>query len=243
MYNYREFADVYDKLICEDISYINMADYIEECFSRMSKKPSLMLDLACGTGTLTDILSKRGYDMIGADISCDMLNIAKNKNSEILYLCQDMRALELYGTVDAVVCMTDSVNYITDYDDLCSVFKLVKNYLNPDAPFIFDMNSHYKLSQVISNNTFTYDSEYVSYIWQNEYDETSSVCDFYLTFFVSEDAELYRRFDEQHTQRAYTMDEVCSALDAAGFKNVDVYDGYSFNKPNSKSERIVYVAR
>lgn len=243
MDNYAEFAKIYDSLIYEDINYSDMADYIESCFKKMGKKPSLMLDLACGTGTLTDILSRRGYDMIGADMSYDMLGIAREKNPDILYLCQDMRSLELYGTVDAVVCMTDSLNYITDYDDLVSVFKLVKNYLNPDAPFIFDLNSRYKLSKIISDNTFTYDSEYVSYIWQNEYNEKTNICDFYLTFFVSDDSVHYTRFDEEHRQRAYTCDEVKKALTDAGFTDINVYDGYGFSEINEKSERLVYTAR
>lgn len=243
MENYREFAQVYDKLIYEDIDYEKMADYIEGCFERMSAKPSLVLDLACGTGTLTNIMSKRGYDMIGIDVSCDMLNIAKSKNEDILYLCQDMRSFELYGTVDALLCMTDSLNYILDYDDLVKVFKLAKNYLNPGAPFIFDMNSHYKLSRVIADNTFTYDSEFVSYVWENEYDEKENICDFYLTFFVSSDGENYRRFDEEHTQRAYTLSEVKGALFEAGFEDVCVYDGYSFKEPREESERLVYTAR
>lgn len=243
MESYHEFAQIYDKLIYEDIDYTKMADYIESCFKKLGTKPSLVLDLACGTGTLTDIMSKRGYDMIGVDVSCDMLNIAKSKNEDILYLCQDMRQFELYGTVDSVLCMTDSLNYILDYDDLVKVFKLVKNYLNPHAPFIFDMNSHYKLSQIIKDNTFTYDSEFVSYVWENEYDEEENICDFYLTFFVSKDGENYRRFDEAHTERAYTEDEVKRALYEAGFENVSVYDGYSFDNAHTKSERLVYTAR
>lgn len=238
---YFDFARIYDKLICRDIDYKAMADFIEGCFARAGKAPSLVLDMACGTGTLTDILARRGYDMIGADLSCDMLNIAREKNSEILYLCQDMRELELYGTVDAAVCMTDSLNYITDYDDLCRVFALVKNYLNPGAPFIFDINSHYKLSKIIGNNTFTYDSDDVYYTWENEYDEKSRVCDFYLTFFVREGKELYSRFDEHHRQRAYTQAEVTDALKAAGFENISVSGGYNTAKANEKSERLVYV--
>lgn len=240
---YQYFANIYDRLICEDIDYNKMATYIEKCFEKMKKKPSLVLDLACGTGNLTDILSKRGYDMIGADASCDMLNVAKGKNEDILYLCQDMRELELYGTVDAVLCMTDSLNYITDYDELCMVFKLVKNYLNPDAPFIFDMNSYYKISNIIGDNTFTYDSENVSYIWQNEYDKNSNICSFYLTFFVSRDTETYTRFDEQHDERAYKSEEVLDALIRAGFEKIDIYDGYSFKKANEETQRLVYIAR
>lgn len=240
---YIDFAKIYDELICDDIDYSGIADFAEQCFDKMGIKPSLMLDMACGTGTLTNIMSKRGYDMIGADISADMLSVAREKNPDILFLCQDMREMELYGTVDALLCMTDSLNYITDYADLCRVFKLVKNYLNPGAPFIFDMNSEYKLSTIISDNTFTFDSESVYYVWENEYDKDSRMADFYLTFFVLDENGSYQRFDENHTQKAYTQKEITDALTAAGFKQINVYDGYSFGSPKEKSERLVYTAR
>lgn len=240
---YIDFAKIYDSLICDDIDYEGIADFVQECFKKTGKKPQLMLDLACGTGTLTDILAKRGYDMIGADLSADMLSVAREKNPDILYLCQDMRKFELYGTVDAVLCMTDSLNYITDYNDLCTVFRLVKNYLNPNAPFIFDMNSHYKLSEIISDNTFTFDNDDVYYIWENEYDKDERTADFYLTFFVQDESGSYTRFDENHTQKAYTQDEVINALKNSGFSDINVYDGYSFSGADEKSERLVYIAR
>ena len=240
---YLDFAKIYDELICGDIDYEAIADFIGKAAAPSGEGAALMLDLACGTGTLTDILARRGYDMIGVDLSYDMLNIARKKNENILYLCQDMRTFELYGTVDAIVCMTDSLNYITDYDDLRHVFALAKNYLNPGAPFIFDINSHYKLSEVISNNTFTYDSEDVYYTWENEYDAEKCICDFYLTFFVTGDGENYRRFDERHRQRAYTCEEITEALCEAGFADICVNDGYSDKTPSEKSERLVFTAR
>lgn len=239
---YMDFAKIYDRLICEDIDYGAIADFVQKCFEKMGAKPELMLDLACGTGTLTGVFAERGYDMLGADLSVEMLSVAREKNADILFLCQDMRELELYGTVDAVVCMTDSLNYITEYEDLCRVFELVRNYLNPDAPFIFDMNSHYKLSKIISDNIFTYDDDDVYYTWENEYDEQCRCADFYLTFFIKEN-ELYRRFDEHHTQKAYTSDEVVRALRGAGFSQISIYDGYSFSEAREDSERLVYAVR
>lgn len=240
---YLDFAALYDGLIAEDIDYGAMADFIESCWARMGDKPSLVLDLACGTGSLCSVLAQRGYDMIGVDASCEMLNVARTKDDSILYLCQDMREFELYGTVDAIVCMTDSLNYITDTDDLTRVFALANNYLNPGAPFIFDMNSAYKLEHVLGNNTYTYDSEHVYYVWENEYDADARLCDFYLTFFVTEDGEAYRRFDEHHVQRAYTQQEVTDALRRAGFVDVQVYSAYSFDAPRADSERLLYIAR
>lgn len=240
---YLDFAQLYDGLIAEDIDYCAMADFLEQCFARLGQKPSLMLDLACGTGSLTGVLAKRGYDMIGVDLSCEMLNVARQKDPSILYLCQDMREFELYGTVDAIVCMTDSLNYITEEADLLQVFRLAKNYLNPGAPLLFDMNSSYKLETVLGNNTYTYDSDYVYYVWENEFDAKARLCDFYLTFFVAQENGTYTRFDEHHTQRAYTQQEVEAALTAAGFSEINVFHGYTFDAPRADSERLFYMAR
>lgn len=240
---YADFAYIYDALMCQDIAYEEMADYIESVFAALPRRPELVLDLACGTGNLTGILSQRGYDMIGIDASVDMLNVAKKKQPDILYLCQDMREFELYGTVDAIVCMTDSLNYILDSDDLLTVFRLVKNYLNPGAPFIFDMNSEYKLSQIIADHTFTYDADGIFYVWENEWNAHEALCDFYLSFFVQADNGWYRRFDEAHTQRAYRQSEVERLLKEAGLLSVHVFDGYSKRAPLADSQRLVYVAR
>lgn len=190
--SYTDFAAIYDRLILEDINYNAIADYIEATLNRLGKKAELVCDLACGTGTLTDILSKRGYDMIGIDLSTEMLDIARRKNPDILFLNQDICAFELYGTVDALLCMTDSLNYIPEATDLFAIFKAAKTcYLNPGAPFIFDLNSPYKLKSVLGDNTFTYDSDDVFYVWENEYSPEEKCTDFYLTFFVKE-GETYR---------------------------------------------------
>lgn len=250
MRSYIDFATIYDSLMHQDVDYGAMADYIEDIFKVLDIKPELVLDLGCGTGNLTSILWERGYDMIGIDLSNDMLNVARVKgvagkadsSGQILYLCQDMREFELYGTVDAIVCMTDVMNYITQSDDILKVFRLAKNYLNPGGVLIFDINSAYKLESIIGNNTFTYDDEQVFYAWENEFDEDRRVCDFYLTFFVK-DAQGYRRFDEEHTQRAYGPDEVVGLLNRAGFGDAMVYDAYTFELPHAESERLVFVAR
>lgn len=240
---YHEFARLYDKLIMEDISYEKLADFVELQFSSLQIKPELILDLACGTGALTDVLHRRGYDMIGIDLSTDMLNIAKEKNSDILYLCQDMRSFELYGTVDVILCMTDSLNYLLSEQDMMQVFSLAKNYLNPGGLFLFDLNTPYKLRTILGNHTFTYDDNDVFYVWENEWCEQSQSCDFYLTFFVK-DGQLYQRLDEQQTQRAYTEQAISKLLQRAGFSHIDCLDGYQAgSNPTNKSERYVFVVR
>lgn len=241
--SYTDFASIYDRLISEDIDYTAIADYIEKIFERLKINPELVLDMACGTGSLTDILSRRGYDMIGLDLSDEMLAVAKKKNPQILYLCQDMCSFELYGTVDAICCMTDSLNYILDDEDLFKIFDSAKRcYLNPGAPFIFDMNSPYKLKHIIGENTFVYNDDDVFYSWENQFDDREKIADFFLTFFVKE-GSLYRKFSEIHSEKAREAETVKGILLRAGFKNIDVYDGYTFEPINEKTERFMFIAR
>ncbi len=239
--SYTGFASLYDKLIKEDIDYKKAASFIN---SEITKKiDNIVLDLACGTGSLTSELASFGYDMIGIDISVDMLDIAKTKNPDTLFLCQDMREFELYGTVDCICSMTDSLNYITDKEDLEKVFSLAKNYLNPECPFIFDLNSYYKLHDILGNNTFTYDEDDIFYVWENSFDEDENICDFYLSFFEKEENGLYRRFDEEHSERAYKREEIETLLYKTGFKSVFCYSDYDKSPVNELSERLVFVAR
>lgn len=237
--SYTQFASYYDKLIKGDIDYKKIASFINNEIN--IKIDNIVLDLACGTGNLTEELKHLGYDMIGIDLSVDMLNIAKEKNPDILYLCQDMREFELYGTVDCICCMTDSLNYITDDNDLKEVFRLAKNYLNPGCPFIFDLNSFYKLRCILGNNTFTYDEDDIFYVWENEFDEEENICDFYLTFFIKE-GDNYRRFDETHSEKAYSKEKIEKMLADAGFNNIKCYADYDKSPVSDTSERLVFVA-
>ncbi|AGC67389.1 methyltransferase type 11 [Thermoclostridium stercorarium subsp. stercorarium DSM 8532] len=243
---YSDFAYVYD-LLTKDVDYSKMADYIESLFSEyMAEKPKLLLDLACGTGSLTLELAKRGYDMIGIDASEDMLNCAVEKSGEAqvfpLWVCQDMRNFELYGTVDAILCTLDSLNYITDYGELKLVFSLVRNYLNPGGLFIFDMNTPYKLESILGNNFFYEIGEDIAYIWQNTYDRDTRICSFDLTLFVKESGDLYKRFEEEQQQKAWNFEEVKSALQEAGLKLMGIFDEYTKNPPRENSERCFFVA-
>lgn len=240
--SYTKFAALYDKLIKPDIDYKQIAQFVNEQILACGKIDNIVLDLACGTGNLTEILKNYGYDMIGIDLSYDMLDIAKQKNPDILYLCQDMRNFELYGTTDCICCMTDSLNYITETSDLEKVFRLAKNYLNPGMPFIFDLNSYHKLKNIISNNTFTYDDGDVFYVWENEYCAEDDICDFYLTFFVR-DGETYRRFDEQHSEKAYKTEEVIQLLKKVGFSDITYFEDCKKTPANEFSSRLVFVAK
>ena len=183
---YSAIARVYDK-INEGINYSSWADFFEACFEKYcGVKPEIILDLACGTGRMTLEMSRRGYDMIGVDGSIDMLSEAYSANDgRVLYLCQDMRELELYGTVGATLCCLDSLNYLIGDGELERVFSLVHNYSDPDALFLFDMNSPYKFEEIYKDNSYIFEGENDNGEaffcgWQNFYDSESKICSFYL---------------------------------------------------------------
>lgn len=240
---YNDFAEVYDKL--QDADYNKFIEYYEQVFKKFGIKPELVLDLACGTGSITVEMAKRGYDMIGLDLSCEMLNIARdkaaNEGQEILFLNQDMCEMELFGTVDAIVCALDGVNYITDYEDLKQLFRLVENYLNPGGIFIFDINSRRKLQNILGGNIFVNDEQGIFYVWQSEYDEESHICDFGLTFFVEEEDGVYTRFDEFQQERAYTIGEISLGAEMAGLEVQGFYKPFGFATADDSDERIFCV--
>lgn len=237
---YGHFSELYDNLMY-DVDYAQMAEFIEKRLKSHNIKDGLVLDLACGTGVLTRLLSDKGYNMTGIDLSEEMLSLARQKSGDgILYLNQDMSGFELYGTMRAILCTMDGVNYLTQKDDFLKMLKLCNNYLDPDGVLIFDVNSEYKFKNILASNTFVYDSEGVFYTWENEPDEENSLWDFYLTFFVLDDDGKYLRINEEQTQRVYTDKEIEKLLFEAGFSVIGKYDGYTKNEPNNKSERIVY---
>ncbi len=230
----------------KDVDYGEWTDYIEELFKANDVKPSMVLDLGCGTGSFCIEMAQRGYEMIGVDLSPDMLSCAKakslGKNLDILYLNQDITGFELYGTVDAVVSLMDSMNYVTYKKDIKQVFKLVKNYLNPGGLFIFDLNSSYKLKKILGDNVFYSVDDDISYIWQNSFDNAKKISRFDLTFFARA-GEKYDRFDETHYERAYEVHEMKKMLEDAGLMLCAVYRGFEQKPPLRSSERIFFVCR
>lgn len=243
---YTSFAAVYDTFM-DNIPYEEWCDYLCGLLKDYGVLDGLVLDLGCGTGTLTELLSQRGYDMIGIDNAEDMLFIAMEKKIEtgqdILYLLQDMREFELYGTVKAVVSICDSMNYILEYEELVSVFRLVNNYLDPEGVFIFDMNTIYKYQELLGESTIAENREDCSFIWDNSYDSETMVNEYDLALFIGEESGLYRKYEETHYQRAYSIPEVRQALEEAGMEFVAVYDAFSRNAPEPESERIYFIAR
>lgn len=245
MNSYSDFAYIYDKLMRQDVDYEKWTDYIENIFDIYGINPKLVCDLACGTGNITIPLAKRGYDMTGVDISGDMLNIAREKavGLDILFLNQSITRLDLYGTMGAFLCMIDGVNYILSPKLLEQSFRKMKTcFMDPDAVFIFDISTRYKLENTIGSDTFIHSERDVFYTWQNRYIKSKNISDMLLTFFVRQ-GKLYRRFEERHIQRAYTENELRYLLKKAGFTTVDTYDELTFEKPRENSERIVFVCR
>lgn len=243
---YTGFAAVYD-MFMDNIPYREWCDYLTGLLREYGVTDGLVLDLGCGTGTLTRLLSDRGYDMIGIDVSEEMLQIAMEKQEEhrnnILYLNQDMREFELYGTVRAVVSICDSVNYLMEYEDLVRVFELVNNYLDPGGVFIFDLNTLYKYREELGEQTIAENREEGSFIWENFYDEEEMVNEYDLTLYIREKDGRYQRYEETHYQRAYELDTVKQAIEAAGLEFVAVYDAFTKEPPREDSERVYFVAR
>ncbi len=245
MNSYRDFARVYDLLMRRDVNYENWADYIENLFDMYGVNPKLVCDVACGTGNITIPLARRGYDMIGVDISENMLNIAREKAEglDILFLNQNMADIDLYGSMGAFLCMIDGINYVIAPKLLLRFFTRVKQcFLDNDGVFIFDISSEYKLRNVIGSETFVHCGDKIFYSWQNRFIESKRLSDMFLTFFVKRGA-LYERFEERHLQRAYSVREITCLLKRAGFTRIDTYGELSFEKPREDEERIVFAAR
>lgn len=245
---YTGFAEVYD-IFMDNVPYQEWACYIRELLKEHGIEDGLVLELGCGTGTLTECMAEYGYDMIGADNSGEMLELAMKKKEksghDILYLLQDMREFELYGTVRAVISACDSVNYILEDEELAEVFRLVNNYLDPGGLFLFDFNTEYKYREILGEQIIAEDREDTSFIWDNYYDEDERINEYELTLFIADDEHkgLYRKYKETHFQRAYTLEEMKRLIERSGLIFIEAYDAYTRKPPGDGSERIVIAAR
>lgn len=247
MESYTSFAKVYDTFM-DNVPYEEWGTYLHELLKEYGVEDGLILDLACGTGSLTRLLAHKGYDMIGVDYSQEMLQIAMDKaeqdHQDILYLAQDMREFELYGTVKAVVSICDSINYITEDKDLKTVFELVNNYLDPQGIFIFDLNTIFKYEEQLGENTFAESREDCSFIWDNYYDEIEQINEYQLTLFVEdEETSMYQKMEEIHYQKAYTLERIKQLLEEAGMEFLVSYDAFTRDSVKEDSERIYIIAR
>ncbi len=256
---YQDFAGVYDELM-DNTPYALWADRLELLIRKygvsrperdaeevLDAERNLVVDLGCGTGTLTELMYLKGYDMIGVDASESMLNIAMEKKeksgSEILYLQQDMRELELYSTVGTIFSVCDSLNYILDEDELLEVFSLVNNYLFPGGIFIFDFNTDHKYRDIIGETTIAENREDCSFIWENFYDPEEEINEYDLTVFVREEGDTFRRFTETHFQRGYTVEQMLALVGRAGMSVVEVLDADTGEAVTDRSQRVYVIAK
>ena len=243
---YTSFASVYDTFM-DNIPYEEWSVYVKELLEEYGVTEGLVLELGCGTGTMTELLASAGYDMIGIDNAEEMLEIALEKklssDHDILYLLQDMREFELYGTVRGIVSICDSMNYLTEYEDLVQVLRLANNYLDPGGVFIFDLNTVYKYSEILGEQTIAENRDEGSFIWENYFDQEEGINEYDLTLFIREEDGRFRKYEETHFQRAYEQKEVEEAIREAGMELVAVYDAFTKEPPKPDSERLYFVVR
>ncbi len=243
---YESFAMFYD-IFTRDVDYKARTEYLLGLFEKYSQRPKLLLDLACGTGGFSAEFARKGISVIGVDISSEMLSCARQKSIEegldILYLNQPAEQLELYGTVDGAVCCLDSLNHITDYDNFCKAIAKTALFLEKDCLFIFDVNTEYKHSCVLGNNTFVLEDEGVFCCWQNEYSSEEKKTYINIDFFAENQDGSYERFSESFCERAYTAAEIGQALNAAGLRIEAVLAENTEEAPSSATQRSIYVTR
>ena len=241
---YTSFASVYD-LFMDNVPYEEWCAFLCKILAQHGITDGPVLDLGCGTGKMTRLMSEQGYDMTGIDNAAEMLQIAAMEPGEvpILYLLQDMQDLELDGCVRAVYSVCDCVNYVLDEEELQQAFSRVHEYLEEDGVFIFDVNTSYKYTKLLAENTFAESRDEGSFIWDNYYDEEERINEYDLTLFIPEGDELYRRYTETHYQRNYETATLLKLLKNAGFTDICVYDDYTDAPICETSETAVFVAK
>ncbi|ALG49507.1 class I SAM-dependent methyltransferase [Clostridium perfringens] len=244
MKSYKMMAKVYDELIYEDVNYENIAEYALSKCDKYNINKEMYLDLACGTGNVGVHVGKSFKENYFVDLSQDMLIEADKKLREHRVrgkiVCQDMCELELNRKFDLITCVLDSTNYILDDESVENYLRGVYNHLKEDGLFVFDINSYYKISEVLGNNVYTYDSEELFYAWENIFED--EIVEMNLNFFVK-DGEKYERFTEVHEERAYKESEIEYILDVIGFKIVEKHNGYTEDEVTPDTERIVYIVK
>ena len=237
---YSSFAHVYDALTF-NVEYEKRAEYIYSLLKKNGCEKGILLDLACGTGSLSSLIAKKGYDMILADSSPEMLGFARERLPEALVLCQDMTELDLYGTINGAVCSLDGINHLLKPADVKKAFSAVSLFTEKGGAFVFDVNTPYKHENVLGNNTFVYETDGVYLVWQNSYRRKSRTVDINLDIFTEENG-VYIRNSESFAERAYNIDDICKWLIESGFSVTGVYDDMTFDPPKENSQRVYISA-
>ncbi|NLX79520.1 MAG: class I SAM-dependent methyltransferase [Clostridiales bacterium] len=241
---YDALARFYD-LLTDDVEYERRGEYIHSLLKEYGAEGGIMLDLSCGTGTLTEFFWKKGYDMIGVDKSPEMLMKARQKfffsGCDALLLCQDMRELDLYGTVDCAICTLDSINHLPTIEDVSLAFSRVSLFMNKGGVFVFDVNTEYKHREILGDNTFVMEEDDVFVVWQNFYEESDKSTDIRLDIFTK-NGELYESSTEDFTEWAYSTAQLKAALENNGFEVKAVYDDLTRKPERADSERLYFAA-
>lgn len=244
MIQYKEFAYIYDELMHGDVDYDAWLCYIEKLFELHGVNPGSICELACGTGSMTSRLEERGYDVTGVDISRDMLRAAEKKLHRSRLVASDMSRFREDRIYDAFLCMIDGINYITVPKALVRTFKNVRAQLADGGVFIFDISSRYKLKNILGSETYIHSEYDVFYSWQNAYYQKYNLCDMLLNFFVrNKNDESYRRFEERHLQRGWSISQLKKMLEDSGFSEISVYDELTTCAPVRESMRLVFVCK
>lgn len=245
--SYSAFARYYDSLTA-NIDYRKRAEYFHEIIKKFRQtNGNILLDLACGTGSISEEMAKLGYDVIGVDCSDEMLGIALDKkfdsNSDIQYLCQDMRQLDMFGSIDIAICALDSINHLADIRDVKKVFENVAFFSEPNALFIFDVNTLFKHRKILADNTFTYETDNVYCIWENTLVPETDEVKMNLEFFELEENGLYSRSSDSFSEKAYSESDIEKLLAETGFEILGKYGDDTFSSPAPDCQRIVYAVR
>ena len=246
MSDYNVFSLFYDAFT-DDVNYPERAKYILSLFEKFDRRPSLMLDLACGTGNFSVEFANEGIEVIGVDISEDMLGVAQEKNAElekpVMYICQPAEELELFGTVDGAVCMLDSLNHITDYDGFKRAIARTALFLEEGRLFIFDLNTPYQHREILKDAGFKIKKDKVHCVWSNYYSPENNTVKICLDFTVKKSLFSREYYSEEFYERTFSDEEINEALTEAGLVTVAVYGENSFEAPKENSQRNIYITR
>ena len=247
MASYGNFAYFYDNLT-DNVDYEKRCAYIRDLLAENGIGEGILLDLACGTGTVSLLMSDMGYDVIGVDASEDMLSVAQEKKMEsgadVIFLCQRMEELDLFGTINACVSTLDSINHVTDEETVKEIFRRVSLFMEDKGLFIFDVNTPYKHREILGDNTFVYDTDEVYCVWQNSTDD-NLVTTVNLDIFEKDedDEETYYRYSEEFSERAYDLENIKKWLESVKFEVVAVYEEMTKDNVKDDTQRAVFVAR
>lgn len=247
MTSYGDFAFFYDNLT-DNVDYEKRCSYISSLLAENGVGEGILLDLACGTGTMSIMLSALGYDVIGVDASEDMLSVAQekkmNSGEDVIFLCQKMQELDLFGTINAAVSTLDSINHVTDENDVKEIFRRVSLFMEDKGVFVFDVNTPYKHKNILGDNTFVYDTDEVYCVWQNTTDD-NLLTKVSLDLFEKDedDEETYYRYSEEFYERAYEIDKIKSWLEQYKFEVIGIYEEMTENEVAPDTQRAVFVAK